>query len=98
VDCLPLAVRLQMIEAQTKALLSRGSEELVEEDLSPEVWAVLVEWDKARPKLNKALKAARRKAGIPAGTPHLARVADLPLPQEVKAMMNDWNERAGDAS
>jgi hypothetical protein len=96
VDCLPFTTRLQLVEAQELAL--REAREVLEADLPPSTWAILAEWEQATPKLNRALRAARRKAGIPDTSPHLTRVADLPLPQEVKAMMNDWNERAGDAS
>jgi hypothetical protein len=91
-DTLPLSIRLQMIKAQQRAVTERGSEELTEEDLPPSTWAVLREWDAARGKLNRALRQARRKAGIPAGTPHLARVRELPLPPDVRALLEKWEQ------
>jgi hypothetical protein len=97
-DTLPLAVRLAVIAAQERAVRERGTEGLAEGDLPATTWAILREWEAAGPKLNRALRAARRKAGIPPATPHSARVPDLPLPAEVVALMNDWSERAGDAS
>jgi hypothetical protein len=97
-DCLPLPVRLEMIHGQERAIKERGNEELVEADLKPRTWIILAEWYRARPKLNKALRAARGKAGISPQTPHLTRVRDLPLPAEIVALMDDWDGRVGDAS
>jgi hypothetical protein len=94
VDCLPLGVRLAMILAQEKALLNRGSEELAEADLPPSTWGILTEWDRSRGKLNKALKAARRKAGVPADRPHAVRVRELPLVADVRALMDKWERTA----
>jgi hypothetical protein len=93
-DCLPLPVRLEVIHGQERAIKERGTEDLVEGDLRPVVWAILGEWHAARPRLNRALRAARKKAGIPPASPYLARVCDLPMPQEVKGLLAGWERRA----
>jgi hypothetical protein len=93
-DCLPLSVRMAMIIAQEKALLNRGSEELVEADLPATTWAILTEWDRSRAKLNKALRVARKKAGVPADRPHAVRVSQLPLAADVQALLDRWERQA----
>jgi hypothetical protein len=92
VDCLPLAVRLALILAQEKARLQRGSEDLVEADLPPTTWEILVEWRASASKLNRALKAARRKAGVPPSAPHAVRVRELPLAVEVRQLLDRWEQ------
>jgi hypothetical protein len=92
VDALPLAVRLALILAQERARLQRGSEELVEADLPPATWEILVEWRASASKLNKALRAARKKAGVPPSAPHAVSVRELPLAADVKAMMDRWEQ------
>jgi hypothetical protein len=90
VDALPLAVRLALILAQERALLHRGTADLVEGDLPAGYWTVLREWDQARAKLNRALKQARRRAGVPPGSPHAVAVRELPLPPDVKQLLERW--------
>jgi hypothetical protein len=94
VDVLPLSVRLALILAQERARLQRGSEELVEADLPPATWDILTEWRAAASKLNRALRAARRKAGVPPSCPHAVRVRELPLAAEVRAMLERWEQLA----
>jgi hypothetical protein len=94
-DCLPFGVRLRLIEAQERAE-REGRAALVAGDLPPEVWGILGEWQTAKGKLNKALKAARKRADIPPATPHLSSVRDLPLSAEVRQMLERWDRVAGE--
>jgi hypothetical protein len=93
-DTLPLSIRLQMILAQERALVNRGSEELVEADLPATTWEILTEWDRSRAKLNKALRVARKKAGVPADRPHAVRVSQLPLAADVQVLLDRWERQA----
>jgi hypothetical protein len=88
VDTLPLPLRLKLIAVQEQA--QREGRGVAEADLTPGDWNILLEWEKAGPRLNKALWQARRKAGVPPTAPHSVAVRQLPLGADVKLLLGRW--------
>jgi hypothetical protein len=71
---------------QERSLLTRGTEDLVEADLPSTTWDILVEWRAAAGKLNRALRSAGKRAGVPPSVPHAVSVRQLPLAADVLRM------------
>jgi hypothetical protein len=97
VDCLPQAVRLELVTALEARGLT-GSDPVLLKDLPnlrAETREILQEFHAATPALNVALRQARVRLGLtdPADT-YRRQPRDMGLPVEVREMMDDWERRA----